>query len=389
MTAGEMLEVGPLRPEEQPALEAILAKALHLGSAGVAYWVEGIGAEHFRVVRAKGQPIGGLAAIPAGQWFGGARVSAVGISSVGIAPEWRGRGAASVLLRGTLAELHEAGVALAMLYPSTLPVYRKVGFERAGSNIAYDLDLAKINLRAPLDLSPVASSGWGDLAAIRAGWARQQNGALDRSPFLWQKILAPFGQEAFAYQIVRDTRPEGYVIYTQAGRDTPLQVLDWCVLSRDAGLTLLAFLADHRAMITTATLRGAPEEPLLYLLPERATTISRALTWLLRIADVAGALGARGYPPALNAELHFTVADELLPANNGTFVLRVAGGRGEVTRGGTGRLRLDIRALASLYTGYLAPGQLALLGAFDGPEEDLALAALVFAGARPWLGDNL
>ena len=45
--------------------------------------------------------------------------------------------------------------------------------------------------------------------------------------------------------------------------------------------------------------------------------------------------------------------------------------------------------LASLYTGYLTAAQLAAIGALDGTEEDLALAGLVFAGARPWLGDNL
>jgi predicted acetyltransferase len=280
-------------------------------------------------------------------------------------------------------------VALATLYPSTLPVYRKAGFERAGSNIAYDLTLANINLRAPLDLVSVTPDRWGDLAETRAPWVRRQNGAFDRTPFMWQKVLAPFGQESFAYQIVRDGSPEGYVVYTQGGRELPLQVLDWCARSREAGLTLLAFLASDRAMVTTATLRGAPEEPLLYLLPERCSTIARGQTWMVRIVDVAGALQARGYPPALTAELHFAVEDDLLPANTGPFVLRVAGGRGAVERGGMGRLRLDMRALASLYTGYLTAEQLAAIGALAGPAEDLALANLAFSGARPWLGDNL
>jgi predicted acetyltransferase len=389
MAASQDLEVGTLRPEERAALERTLAQALHFEPPRMAYWIDGIGAAHFRVVRAGACPVGGLAVLRMGQWFGGSRVPVAGISSVGIAPEWRGRGAASALLRGVLAELHATGVALATLYPSTLPVYRKAGFERAGSNVVYDLALANVNLRAALDLAPVTPDDWGTLAAIREPWARRQNGAFDRAPFMWQKILAPFGQEAFAYQIVRGDRPEGYVVYAQGGRDAPLQVLDWCARSRDAALTLLAFLAGDRAMITTATLRGAPEESLLYLLPERSATISRAQTWMLRIVAVVGALRARGYPPALTAELHLAVVDDLLPANSGLFVLRVAGGRGAVERGGAGRLRLDVRALASLYTGYLTAEQLAAIGALDGPAEDLALAGLVFAGARPWLGDNL
>jgi predicted acetyltransferase len=379
--------IRPLRPEERPALEAVLGRALHFEPARMTYWMAGAGPANYRVVRAGGRPVGGLALLSMGQWFGGERVPMAGIGSLGIAPEWRGRGAASTLLRGTLTELHETGVALAVLYPSTLPVYRKAGFERAGSTITYDLAVASINLRGVLDLAPSATDDWSALAETRDRWVRQQHGAVDRLPFLWQKVLAPFGQEAYAYQIMRGDTPEGYVIYSQAGRNAPLQVLDWCVLGRAAGLTLLAFLAGDRAMVSSATLRGAPEDPLLQLLPERCATISRAQTWLLRIVDVAGALRTRGYPPALTAEVHFAVEDDLLPANTGSFILRVTGGRGEVVRGGTGRLRLDVRALAPLYTSYLTAAQLASIGALDGPAADLALASLVFAGPQPRLVD--
>ncbi len=382
------LTVGPLRPDERPTLEAILTQALHFTPARTTYWVDGAGPANYRAVRAAGRPIGGLAILAMGQWFGGARVPMAGIGSLGIAPEWRGRGAASALLRGVLTELYETGVALATLYPSTLPVYRKAGFERAGSTITYEVALSGINPRAPLELVPLATDEWGQLAQTRDRWVRQQQGAVDRIPFLWQKIVAPFGQETYTYRIMRGDTPEGYVIYAQSSKNAPLQVLDWCILSRDAGLTLLAFLAGDRAMVNAATLRAAPEEPLLHLLPEQGYTVSRAQSWLLRIVDVAGALDQRGYPPALTGEVHFAVADDLLPANTGAFVLRIAGGRGEVVRGGTGRLRLDVRALASLYTGYLTAGQLATIGALDGPPEDVALASLVFSGAQPRLVDG-
>lgn len=379
--------ISPPHPGERPALATAIARALHFEPGRMAYWLDGMGPEHYRVVRAGGRPIGGLALLSMGQWFGGARVPMAGIGSLGIAPEWRGRGAASALLRGTLRELHGAGVPLAALYPSTLPVYRKAGFECAGSTYTYELTLAGLDPRAPLALRPVDTDVRETLAPIRDATIRRQQGALDRPPFLWHKTIAPYDQATFAYQIVRGDSPEGYLIYTQGDRNQPLQVLDWCAHSREAGLTLLAFLAGDRAMIATATLRAAPDDPLLHLLPEKVATIRRAQPWLLRIVDAAGALGARGYPRALTAELHLAVRDELLPANAGNVVLRVAAGRGEVTPGGAGRLRLDVRALASLYTGYLTAGQLASIGALDGPADDLALADLIFSGARPRMID--
>lgn len=380
--------ISPMHPGERPALEAAIARALHFTPGRMSFWMEGAGPENYRVVRAAGRPVGGLALLHMGQWFGGERVPMAGIGSLGIAPEWRGRGAASTLLRGTLTELRETGVALATLFPSTLPVYRKAGFDHGGSSITYELALDGMNSRTPLDLVPVAHEEWGTLAQIRERWVRQDNGAVDRIPFLWQKILSPYGQVTYAYQIVRGDISEGYLIYSQGEKGAPLQVLDWCVGSRDAGSTLFAFLAGDRAMAHSATLRAAPEDPLIHLLPEQSYTIRRAQTWLLRIVDAAGALAARGYPPALTAELHFAIEDDLLPANAGNIVLRVTNGRGEVESGGCGCLRLDIRALASLYTGYLAASQLAAIGALDGPAEEIALANLVFSGPRPRLIDG-
>ncbi|MGN6756710.1 MAG: GNAT family N-acetyltransferase [Thermomicrobiales bacterium] len=380
--------ISPLRPGEQSVLEAIIARALHFEEPGrMAYWMAGAGPEHYRVVRAGGRPVGGLAILRAGQWFGGQRVPMAGIGSLGIAPEWRGRGAASALLRGTLSELHETGIALATLYPSTLPVYRKAGFEHAGNTLTYELTLAGLNPRPALDVVPIATDEWQTLVPIRNRWVQQHNGGLDRNPFMWQKTVAPFGQEAYAYLIRRGDTPEGYFVYSQAGRKAPLQVLDWCVLDREAGLTFLAFLASDRAMTSTATLRGAPAEPILQLLPEPGVTINRLHPWLLRIVDVAGALRARGSHPALTAELHFAVTDDLLPANCGNFVLRISAGRGDVVCGGTGQLRLDVRALAALYTSFLTAEQLASIGALAGSMADLALASLVFAGPPPRLVD--
>ncbi|MFN8517207.1 MAG: sterol carrier protein domain-containing protein [Chloroflexia bacterium] len=73
--------------------------------------------------------------------------------------------------------------------------------------------------------------------------------------------------------------------------------------------------------------------------------------------------------------------------NTGHFLLRVADGRSAVERGGTGTFRLGIRALASLYSGFLTPNDLAMLGELTAPAADLALAAAIFGGPAPWLVD--
>ena len=107
----------------------------------------------------------------------------------------------------------------------------------------------------------------------------------------------------------------------------------------------------------------------------------------LRIVDVGGALGARGYPPGISAELHFDIQDDLLSWNNGRFVLELADGRAQARPGGQGRIRLHARGLATLYSGYMTPQELRVAGTLDGPDQDVAAAGLVFAGPRPWTPD--
>jgi predicted acetyltransferase len=112
-----------------------------------------------------------------------------------------------------------------------------------------------------------------------------------------------------------------------------------------------------------------------------------SLDWMLRVVDVRKALEARGYPRGVEAQLHFDIEDDMLPENNGKVTLSVSGGRGEVREGGEGRIKMHVRDLAAVYTGFASPFEQAVLGKVSGPNEDLWAAGAVFAGPRPWMAD--
>jgi predicted acetyltransferase len=106
-----------------------------------------IGQENFRVIRRSGTISGGLAIHQMGQWFGGYSVPMVGIAAVGIAPEDRGNSTAYELLKQTLVELQSSRVPISTLYPATQVLYRKLGYEQAGSRCIWELSTASINVR--------------------------------------------------------------------------------------------------------------------------------------------------------------------------------------------------------------------------------------------------
>ena len=388
MTSNTNLDYGPMRDDEQDLLGALIGQALFFPAEDSRGWIGQLGPRNFRVVRRGGRPIAGLGLIPMGHWFGGASVRAAGVTAVGVAPEHRGGGVGLFMIQRALEEIHAAGTPLSSLYPATDAFYRRAGFERASTRTIYEIAPAAIGIRDyALDVVPAGLEHEPEIRRLYADRARVSAGQIDRHEFTWLMLHHHEKRSPYRYLARRGGRAEGYVAFAQSGRDDPIVVADICARTPETGRRLWTLLADHRTMVEKIRWSGAPNDGLLFLLPEQKHRVHWTLDLMLRIVDVAGALAARGYPPAVSAALHLDVRDQLLPWNDGRFVLEVADGRGSVRPGGNGRLLLNARGLAPLYSGYMTPHELRMADLLDGPDADLALAAAVFAGPRPWTPD--
>ncbi len=347
--------------------------------------------EDFRAVTHQGRIVGGLAFYPMGQWFGGKSIPLTGVTLVGIAPEWRGQGAARTLMTSLLGELSEQGVPLSGLYASTQNLYRKVDYEQAGTNCSYSVHIESLRQHdRELPLIPWDGER-GPLETLATKRAKMTNGNLDRSDVMWERLFSFLDKKTFTYLIGSADDPQGYVVYYQEavyGEPVKLHVRDMVALSPAAIRRLWTFFADHRSMADTVIWYGPANEPLLNLADEFEPWRCRQERWMARIVNVSEALQQRGYPVDVEAELHLDVTDTLLPANNGRFVLRVAGGSAKVEPGGRGDLRTDARGLAPLYTGLFSPAVLKSTGQIDGDDRVLTIAERVFAGPEPWMPDH-
>ena len=66
------------------------------------------------------------------QWWHGREIPMAGIASVVVSPDVRGRGVGRLLMAATLDLVAAQGFPLSALYPTTMPVYRSLGWEFAG-----------------------------------------------------------------------------------------------------------------------------------------------------------------------------------------------------------------------------------------------------------------
>lgn len=391
----QTFEYSPLsKPRDREHLTQILSRCFGVSASGWETYFVRVGPENFRILRRADEVAGGLAIYFMGQWFGGQSVPMAGIAAVSVAPELRGAGVAFELMARTLRELQETGIPLSSLYASTQRLYRRVGYEQAGSRCKFTMPTRAIGIEdrvlsvRPLD--PTRHEVFHDLYRAQA---KRGSGHLDRSRAIWERMANPReGEKAiYAYLVgkEKDAVPEGYVVFTQpennGGYD--LLVRDLVALSPGAARRIVTFFADHRSLAREVTWYGPPTDPLTCLLPEQEARIKHVERWMMRIVDVSKALAMRGYPAGLETELHLEVGDDLLPGNQGRIVLSVANGRGEVTPGGRGELKFEVGGLAPLYSGFLTPLELASVGLLAGSPEALAAAALVFAGPEPWMAD--
>ena len=116
--------------------------------------------------------------------------------------------------------------------------------------------------------------------------------------------------------------------------------------------------ARTRCRSTHITVNRGPVDALLLVLPEQDVEQTGNNRWMHRLVDAPAAIAARGFPPNVAAEVHLDLTDRLAPWNEGQWVLRVEGGRGELVAGGTGAIQLTIngvqRALDRLGVGAAA-----------------------------------
>ena len=349
-----------------------------------------------RVVRAAGQVVAGLAVVRASQWFGGNLVPSSAVVAVAVAPLHRGRGVGAFLMRSLVTELRAGGDALSALYPATLTLYRAAGYELAGVHLEHAIpsrafDGAKGD--ADVELRPMTDADQPMLDEVHRARVRHDNGPFERTAYLWKGALAA-RQRSERYVLLRSGCCVGYVATTHRkeprGQGYDVVVNDMVALDAGAAARIGSLLAGHRSMAPRVIVGGAAIDPLLFALPEHeGLTVEKRTDWMLRVVDVRAALEARGYPEHARAELHLEIQDSHVRENDGRWVLSVSGGRAEVRSGGTGALRMHLRALAPLYTGYLSAHDLARAGALAANDDaSLAAAASLFAGPTPWTPDK-
>lgn len=343
-----------------------------------------------------GRLVGHLGAWEFGHHLGGRRLATAGICAVVVAPEARGRGVGSAMLRAGLQAARERGDLLASLFPLTRGVYRAHGFELAGAHPVAVLDTTALaTIAAPADDVVVTPGTVDDLPAmlaLEAELTRAEPAGLDRGEVFGTRALTP-GDDGTIVLARRGGELTGYLVYGHAPADSRggfyrLDVTELVGRDADTLRALWRVLGSSHTAAPTATAVVAPEDPLELWLPERAWQAPPTTwRWMTRVLDPAGVVAARGWPVGIQAAVPLELRDPLWPEHDGAWVLELDGrGAGQLTRGGDGRVAIDVGALASWLTGWASATRLRRYGRLHGATApDVAALDAATASATPWI----
>ncbi len=387
----DQLSYRVVRKGEIPVLNALIRHSFAKTTEQAGSLIERFGRKNIRIVHAGHRLAAAACIIPMGHFFGGKSVGATGVAAVCVAPEFRGQGVATMLMRSLVQELAEARVPLSSLYPATHGLYRKVGYGYGGTRTIWEADPAQVGLRTRgLDVVAADSDDLPRLKRIYAANAAVFSGHVDRTEFHWTRILQQPDLETRLWVVMQEDEAVGYIALrvhaTTEGHI--IEVADMAALTRAAAIRLWAFIADYGTVYRKVRWVGAPFDPFGALLPEERLNVHRRESFFLRILDVEEALVRRGYPRTLDAELHLEVHDNIVSRNNDRFILNVADGKAVVRRGGRAHLRIGIDDLAALYSRALCPMELGVAGNVAATEHALEIATLIFSGSSPWMVDR-
>jgi len=325
------------------------------------------------------------------QWWQGRAVPMAGVAGVKVAPEARGAGAGRALMTTLLAEIAARGYPLSALYPSTMPIYRSLGYEVGGGRYQVSMPARSLRALVPPDRAAAAApalspaglrrAGPDDAAEIGAVTGRVHQLAGDRGPVAFDPAVSRRqldDEDLFCY-----LADDGFLAYGWSGGHSEIVVQRAVAGSAATARALWSVVASHDSMAGTVRAFCGPADPVSWLIREPEVTLTRQQAWMLRVIDAAAAIAGRGFPAPAGLDIGLRLDDELCPVNAGLWRLTVSGGRGVLLRYGTDGLAdlpeaaplvLGARGFAALYAGTpVATLRLAGLAAGGDPAADAAL----------------
>lgn len=286
-----------------------------------------------------------------------------GITGVTTYPEYAGRGLIHSLMTKVLEYMREEKQLLSILYPYSIPFYRKKGWEVVSDKLTYTIKDTQLPKRQDVPgMVRRVELEHEDLKNVYKYYSVQKHGALIRDELAWAEYWRwETDDVTAAIYYDGDGKPLGYMVYVV--KNEIFHIKEMIYLNFEAKNGLWNYIGSHFSMITEVRGKNYTGEPLAFLLEDSEITETIAPYIMARIVDVKEFI--LQYPFQVTPEelhIHLRVHDKMAPWNEGLFEVYWKDEKTyceKVEEAAVVNLvELDIQTLTTMLMGYKRPSYL-------------------------------
>ncbi|MGH3276480.1 MAG: GNAT family N-acetyltransferase, partial [Streptosporangiaceae bacterium] len=267
------------------------------------------------------------------QWWRGRSLPMAAVAGVKVAPHRQGAGLGRAVVTALLQRMAGAGYPLSVLYPSTAPLYRSLGWEFAGG--LFEATIPARSLRSLVPHDPVARAGAGGIAAgpvaadgVDGAVAGRAGGSAFRPAgpgdaaemisvlsalYAAERCCGPMtfaapdlagflaASESYVY-----LAPDGVLDYDWDTDQGQMMVSRAAAGSAATSRAMWSIVSSHATMVHRVRVVSSPADPVTWLAREPDVTLTRTQSWMLRLLDAPAAIAGRGFPASASLAVPLT-----------------------------------------------------------------------------------
>ena len=313
------------------------------------------------------------------------------VTSVCTYPEYSGNGIMKRLMLQILTHMRQRQQSLALLFPYSIPLYRRMGWEIVSNKITYSVKDRQIPTKAKAP-GYVRRVPWDneDFKNLHAQFAAATHGCLFRNSLAWEEYWR-WDEDDTVVAIYYDPndRPSGYMVYLI--KDDVMHVKEMIYLNREAYEGLWEYIRAHDSMIDEVRGNSYFSDPIAFEMDDGDIREVIRPYIMGRIVDVERFLENYACDPnESGVRFAFEIEDEFLDWNNKTVTAEFRGGRCTLTDEAPDyRLKLSIATLTTLLVGYKSALKLYRMGRIEAdPAAVLRLDKAILHEA-PYISDYI
>ena len=313
------------------------------------------------------------------------------VTSVCTYPEYTGQGIMKKLMIRSLTRMRENHRSFALLYPYSIPLYRNLGWEIISNKMTYTIKDTQVprKLKAPGYVRRVA---WDDkdFKELHTKFASKTHGCLYRNNLAWEEYFRWDEDDTMvAIYYNEDDEPCGYMVYLISS--DVMHIKELIYLNREAQLGLWEYIHAHDSMIDEVRGNNYYSEPIAFELDDSDIKETIRPYAMGRIIDVAQFISQYNCDPdGPGGCFSFEIEDELLPWNNGTFVIDFEKGHCALTdKKPQYHLSMSIGTFTTLLLGYKSAEKLLQMGKIQTTYDAVAKLDDILYHEIPYVSDYI